>query len=291
MGVDAESTYCRVVADEMGVKYDDVECRPFDEIPGFEHTAGGGSSGSAANLPSLIVTARKAKSGLLEYAVKPLSATSKALFDGKTVAELDIRDGFIFEKANAENKQSVAKLASSFWKSSGPGGPTNHPFFFQEKSVAPSTAGGRHVFARQAYWQEVEVDADTGQIDVKKVVVVNDLGLAISPDGCRGQQLGGTYMGFGRAGTEGQYYCPATGVKLNDNLLGYCVPTILEIEEIDTHILENRFGYGAYGIYGIGESAAANGAAILSVAIYNAIGKWVDFPCTPDKILKALGKA
>jgi xanthine dehydrogenase molybdenum-binding subunit len=131
----------------------------------------------------------------------------------------------------------------------------------------------------------------TGEVEMKKIVVVNDVGRAISPDGCRGQQLGGTYMGNGRARIEAQYYCPATGVKLNDNLLGYPVPTILDLEEIDTTLIENHLGYGVYGIYGIGESAAANGCAILPMAIYNAIGKWVDYPCTPDKILNALGKA
>jgi len=287
MGVDAESTYCRVVADEVGARYDDVNCRPFDEIPGFEHIGGGGSTGTANNLPSLILSARKAKQGLLEYAVKPGPRGAAAVFAGKTVDDLDIKDGYIFEKSNTSNKKPISAVTAVFWQGSGPQAPKNHPFFYQERSVTPSVE--QHVFARQAYWQEVEVDPDTGQIDVKKMVVVNDLGRAISPDGCKGQQIGGTYMGFGKA-IEAQYYCPTTGVKLNDNLLGYTIPTILEIEEIDPVILENKFGYGAYGLYGIGESAAANGAVILNVAVYNAIGKWIDFPCTPDKILKALGK-
>jgi hypothetical protein len=54
---------------------------------------------------------------------------------------------------------------------------------------------------------------------------------------------------------------------------------------------ESHLGYSAYGAYGIGENVGASLSGITSSAIYNAIGKWVlDFPTTPDKVLKALGK-
>jgi CO/xanthine dehydrogenase Mo-binding subunit len=56
-------------------------------------------------------------------------------------------------------------------------------------------------------------------------------------------------------------------------------------------INESHLGYSAYGAYGIGENIGASPSGITSSAIYNAIGKWVlNFPTTPDKVLRALGK-
>ena len=138
---------------------------------------------------------------------------------------------------------------------------------------------------------EVEVDPDTGKCHVKRVVVVNDVGRIISPETCNGQQYGGTYMGIGRGNTEAVYYDPQTGLKLNDNLIGYPIALINDCSgEIDCHLVETGLGYGPYGSYGIGENAGAIAPWLTGSAIYNAIGKWVDFPTTPDKVLKALGK-
>jgi len=64
-----------------------------------------------------------------------------------------------------------------------------------------------------------------------------------------------------------------------------------DVGPIDCHILESALGYGPYGLYGIGESSAACTTTVTGPAIFNALGKWIlDFPTTPDKILKALGK-
>ena len=138
---------------------------------------------------------------------------------------------------------------------------------------------------------EVEVDPDTGGFEVKKVVVVNDVGRAINPDSINGQQYGGTYMGIWRSGFGAMYYDAQTGVKLNDNYIGYPATVMNDCGPIDCHIVESGLGWGAYGATGIGESGGAMVGTILPVAVHNAIGEWVDYPTTPDKILKALGKA
>ncbi|MEM2767650.1 MAG: molybdopterin cofactor-binding domain-containing protein, partial [Candidatus Bathyarchaeia archaeon] len=145
---------------------------------------------------------------------------------------------------------------------------------------------------RQAHFVEVEVDPETGKVDVTNVVVVNDVGRVINPDAVNGQQYGGAYMGLARNHLEAIYYDPLTGVKLNDNLLGYCVPLMNDIGRIDCHIFESGMGYGPYGMAGCSEALGAALSMILGPAVYNAIGKWIDdFPITPEKVLKALGKA
>jgi xanthine dehydrogenase molybdenum-binding subunit len=137
----------------------------------------------------------------------------------------------------------------------------------------------------------VEVDTETGRVDVTKVVNVNDVGKAISPESVEGQMYGGTYMGVGRALTEEMVWDPQTGVLLNRNLLDYKIATIKDCPEADTMIVETELGHGPYGTVGVGEDVATMIPALLGPAVYNAIGVWVDdFPITPDKVLKALGK-
>ncbi len=151
---------------------------------------------------------------------------------------------------------------------------------------------GRHRLCRQAHFCEVEVDPETGEVDVTKVVNVNDVGKAISPEAVEGQQYGGTYMGVGRNRSEEYIWDKPTGVLLNGNLIDYKFSTIGDVGSIETIIVETGMGYGPYGSIGVGEDTGTVTSYLLEGAVYNAIGKWVDDgPITPDKVLKALGKA
>jgi xanthine dehydrogenase molybdenum-binding subunit len=127
---------------------------------------------------------------------------------------------------------------------------------------------------------------------VTKVVNVNDVGKVINWDGCEGQQYGGTFMAVGRGKTEEVVHDRKTGVMLNGNLLNYKVQTMLDIGSIDTILVETGGGYGPYGVVGIGEDIATVVPTLIVPAVQNAIGKWVDgMPVTPEKVLKALGRA
>jgi CO/xanthine dehydrogenase Mo-binding subunit len=139
---------------------------------------------------------------------------------------------------------------------------------------------------------EVEVDPETGEVLVTRVVNVNDVGKVINRASCEGQQYGGTYMGVGRGRSEEVIYDPVTGVMLNGNLLDYKIATLLDVGPIETLLVETGMGYGPYGLVGIGEDIGSVVPALIGPAVYNAIGRWIDdFPITPDKVLKALGKA
>jgi CO/xanthine dehydrogenase Mo-binding subunit len=79
---------------------------------------------------------------------------------------------------------------------------------------------------------------------------------------------------------------------LNGNLLDYKIATLLDVGPIETLLVETGMGYGPYGLVGIGEDIGSVVPALIGPAVHNAIGRWVDdFPITPDKVLKALGKA
>ena len=139
---------------------------------------------------------------------------------------------------------------------------------------------------------EVEVDTETGEAFVAKVVNVNDVGKVISWESCEGQQYGGTYMGVSRGLFEEIVHDPVTGVMLNGNLLDYKIATMNDVGPIETLLVETGMGYGPYGVIGIGEDVATVVPALPGPAVHNAIGVWIDdFPITPAAVLKALGKA
>ena len=289
IGVSSTTACIQIVAAELGLKYEDVTWRHDKDVK-FSVTEISGSMGSVRTFPAMIRAARNLKKIILEHAVKPspggmMRKPEPAVFPGARPEDLQIEDSMIFEIANPAKKVRVAEVVRRFCDG------TNLPFFAWDFPPYVGPEIRMRVFARQCYFTEVEVDPETGLVQVTKHVVVNDVGKAINPDAVNGQQYGGSYMGIGRSNMEAIYYDPQTGVKLNDNHVGYEIPTMNDIGPIDCHIVESGFGYGPYGIYGIGESATACTTTVTAPAIYNAIGKWVtDFPTTPDKILRALGK-
>jgi CO/xanthine dehydrogenase Mo-binding subunit len=127
--------------------------------------------------------------------------------------------------------------------------------------------------------------------EAEKIVGVRDILKFDDPD-ISGDRGVGAVMGIGKSATEEKVYCPATGVGLNFDHINYHLGTMNDYPIVDCHIAETHLGYGTYGAFGIGENIGAAMAAITSSAIYNATGKWIlDYPVTPNKVLRALGKA
>jgi CO/xanthine dehydrogenase Mo-binding subunit len=151
--------------------------------------------------------------------------------------------------------------------------------------------GENYVMGRQAHFIEVEVDTETGMVYVANVVCANDIGHLFNRKGAEGQQYGGAIMGLGRSATEEKIFCPETGVGLNFDHINYHLGTMNDYPVVDCHLIETHLGYGTYGAFGIGENIGAALSGITAGAIYNATGKWVlDYPITPDRVLKALGR-
>ena len=288
VGVNPWTTYCQVVADELGVPVEDVTIKPFDGDHIFALMSPDGSCNLCSNAFIVRKAARKARALLLDQALN--------FFEGLSAEDLDIRDRFVFEKNNPENKKPIKDVtAMAMPMHNAVGIWTEAPIvgwaWHQHGIWGDAMETGRPRLCRQAHFLEVEVDTDTGRVEVTKVVNVNDVGKAISPESVEGQMYGGTYMGVGRALTEEMVWDPQTGVLLNRNLLDYKIATIKDCPKADTAIVETVMGHGPYGTVGVGEDIATMIPALLGPAVYNAIGVWVDdFPITPDKVLKALGK-
>jgi CO/xanthine dehydrogenase Mo-binding subunit len=134
---------------------------------------------------------------------------------------------------------------------------------------------------------EVEVDTETGRVQVLKMVTAYDVGKAINPISLEGQIEGGTIQGLGYALMEEMIH--KDGVVVNPNLGDYYVPTSLDIPEIKTIIVEYPGHLGPFGAKAIGEPPIVLPAPAIVNAIDNAIGVRVnEIPATPDRVLIGL---
>jgi xanthine dehydrogenase molybdenum-binding subunit len=297
IGADTESGARLSVASEAGLKYEDtvLQERRSDNT-NFHLWQPGGSFGTCFINTQLILAARELKQKILEYAVRPGAASlfgppRQPLFPGNKPEDLDVKDSMVFEKANPGNRKTVREVADAWWTQDPP---IFHPpisgntyTYTADSTPYPQSCA----MARQAHFIEVEVDTETGMVEVTQIVCVNDVGHLFNPEGAAAQQYGGAVMGLGRSGTEEHVFCPRTGVALNYDLLGYHIGTMNDYPATECLINESHLGYAAYGAVGIGENPGAAMSGITVSAIYNATGKWVlDYPTTPDRVLKALGK-
>jgi CO/xanthine dehydrogenase Mo-binding subunit len=299
-GMDTESSFRKCVASEAGLRYEDTVIQVHrSDAHAYQFWVPGGAMGIGNSTPQLVLAARELKKKILSFAVRsrpagmmmmPGMGSSQPMFPGKKVEELDIKDSYVFEKANPGNRKSVKEVANAFW---GEDPAISHP-------IAPAITGltlngkphpAMYIMSRQAHFIEVEADTETGEIIVTNVVCVNDVGHLFSRRGAEAQQYGGAIMGLGRSATEEKVYCPRTGVGLNFDSIGYHIGTMNDYPEVKCILNESHLGYSTYGACGVGEASAASMSGITAGAFYNATGKWaLDYPLTPERALKALGK-
>lgn len=203
--------------------------------------------------------------------------------------ELEIEDGYIFRKDNPNNKLSYWELAEKV-KERSDSLQAEASFFPHTDKPNPKTGQGKKLYVAYTFVTQivdVEVDIDTGIVQVLKVYTTADIGKAINPQNVEGQIEGGTVQGIGMALMEEQVI--KEGITLNPDLTGYLIPTSMDTPHFITRLIENEDSDGPYGAKGIGEPATIATTPAIANAIYHAIGVRIyHLPITPEKILKAL---
>lgn len=141
-----------------------------------------------------------------------------------------------------------------------------------------------------ATFAEVEVDVETGQVRVIKMVGAFDVGKAINPAQCEGQIAGGLTMGVGYALTEGLII--EDGRVLNPGYRDYKIPRAVDAPEVVPVLVESIEPTGPFGAKGLGEATMISSAAAIANAVYNAVGARIrELTITPEKVLAALREA
>ncbi len=151
-------------------------------------------------------------------------------------------------------------------------------------SVKPRGAGASFTQAIV----DVEVDPETGKVDILRATMIQDAGKAIYPSYVEGQMQGGMAQGIGWALNE-EYIYNEKGELTNASLLDYRMPTCLDLPMIETVIVEVPNPGHPYGARGVGEASIIPPLAAVANAIYRAVGvRMNELPMSPGRILKAL---
>jgi CO/xanthine dehydrogenase Mo-binding subunit len=137
---------------------------------------------------------------------------------------------------------------------------------------------------------DVEVDPETGKVDILRFTCVQDVGTAIHPSYVEGQMQGGAVQGIGWALSE-EYVWQENGTMSNSSFLDYRMPTSLDLPMIDTEFVEVPNPGHPYGIRGVGEVPLVPPLAAIANAIHDATGvRMTHLPMSPGNVLEALGE-
>ena len=157
-------------------------------------------------------------------------------------------------------------------------------------AMDPETGQGKpfstYVYATQI--AEIDVDDETGEVEVLRIVAAHDCGTAINPMLVEGQVEGGISMGIGFALQE-QILFDDAGRQLNPNLTNYIMPTSLDMPEVKVDIVASYDPTGPFGAKGVGEPTSVPTAAAILNAIHDAVGvRITSLPATAEKVLAAI---
>jgi aerobic carbon-monoxide dehydrogenase large subunit len=276
-GQGEETTFAQIVSSELGVSPDDVKVIHGDT----DNTPMGwgtyGSRTTAVGGAALAVSARKIRDKAKVIAAHLLEAA---------VEDMDYEDGKFFVKGSqdkAKTIQDIALMANVAW---------NMPAGVEaglEASTFYDPPNFTYPFG--AHLAVVEVNPETGAVDLERYVCVDDCGPQINPVIVEGQVHGGVVQGIGQALWEEAVY-DESGQLLTGTLLDYAIPRADRLPNIEVHSTVTRSPHHPLGVKGIGEA----GTIASTVAVYNAVMdalspfgvESVAMPLTPERVWRAI---
>jgi xanthine dehydrogenase molybdenum-binding subunit len=265
-GTGQVTNFIRMVAEVLQIPMERISITPSDSLINPYEYGPAGSRGTYAIGSAVIAAAEDARQKLLDLFAPMFNAKPE---------DLETSDGVVYRKDNPE--KAIPWKAMSVDRTI-----TGYGRFEPDYTLTNC----------MMTFIEVEVDTETGKVTLLHVVNTTDVGQIIDPPGLE-NQLNGC---LGSAGIDTAIFeetildC-TTGHILNANLIDYKWRTFQELPMIDNVALESPFPSHRFHAVGVGEVATSPGPSAVLMAVSNALGIWMhDYPLTPDKILRALGK-
>ena len=260
----------QIAAEELGISLEQISVSDTDtDVTPLD----GGTHGSRQTYCGGIAVKKavaEAKKALLRFASQHLNVEEE---------KLEVKDGAVYDVKNPDTNIRVSDLLRKFQ--------------IEDLSVCKQIIGVAVGVAPSmpptfgANFVEVEVDTETGEVSIVKLVSAFDVGRAINPAHVEGQITGGGLMGIGYALTEGLVI--RDGRILNNNFTDYRILRACDVPEIDAIIVESNEPTGAFGAKGLGEATMVSTASAIANAIYDAIGVRVkELPITQERVLEEL---
>lgn len=278
IGTAALTGAAQILAEALSLDLDDIRIATVDTQTSPYDFGSQGSRTMFSVGNACLDAAEKLRRQLFELAETRLGVDSKymQLHDKCVVA--------------GDKSVSIAELAA-FSQASG-GGIIATGSFHPPKLEYDATRFENHplpVWMGASYYAhavDLDVDEMTGEVSIRRYVVAQDVGYAVNPMFVRGQIEGGVVQGLGQALSE-EIVCQDGRVR-NANLTDYKMPTMMDVPDIETILVESRFDRGPHGAKGVGEPPIVPPPATVANAIAAATGTWVtSLPITAEKIALA----
>jgi len=274
MGQNLHGTMAQMAAEVLGLNYKDVHVVTGDTDSTMFDTGQHASGGCYQLGHAVIMAAQEAKQQLLERAAKKLGADA---------GQLEVKNRTVYVASDPRKaipiadvtREAMYNFEGELLNISGKGSfsPTLNP---------PPFA---------AAFADVEVDIETGEVKIAKIVYVFDCGKAINPTTVEGQLQGGIAQAIGYSLTEDYVVDGQTGVLQSDNFNTYKLPSALDMPEVEVVVYEDPAPSGPFGARGVGHGTMVAVTPAILNAIYDATGVLVtDAPATPERILAGLKK-
>jgi xanthine dehydrogenase molybdenum-binding subunit len=198
--------------------------------------------------------------------IKQAVATTLAEHYDVPPAQIEFHEGL----AQVNGRQITLGEAATIMKEEGREARATYEYW-APSTQALGTGGDMHfAFSFAAQAAEVEVDLDTGEVEVLRVIAASDVGKVINPLGFLGQIEGGVMMGLGNAITE--HFIVEQGRVITDRLARYRMPGIMQTPEIISIPVEHPAAEGPYGAKGVGEISSIPTTPAITNAIFHACG-------------------
>ncbi len=266
-GMGQRSNLCKMVAEVLNLPLERVKITPPDTLVNPFDYGLAGSRGTYTLGSAAIEAAEDAKRQLFELAAPMLDARPE---------DLETKDGQIYTKDDTQKMITWLRAMGTMRTCTG------HGRFEADFSLSNF----------MAIFVEVEVDTETGKTDLLRVLAATDCGQIIDPLTLEGQLHGALgAAGIDTALFEESVLDETMGHIRNGNLIDYEWRKYPNLPQFQTVILETPIPSHRFKAIGVGEITCAPGPSAVLMAIYNAIGKRImDYPATPEKILRFLGK-
>jgi CO/xanthine dehydrogenase Mo-binding subunit len=275
MGQGARTIFTQIVADELGIGPDRITLIMGDTavVPFDTSTSASRSTVFMGN--AIVKACRHVKTQLEEMAGEVFGTDRRITVEsgGIRAGEAHLAYGEFLQQYWGQPRGEVVGLGSVRARQH-PGHPLGGPAAFWEFMAAAA---------------EVDVDVETGMVQIRKLVLVSDVGKALNPRQVESQDEGAAVMGLGHTLME-HLLLDERGRIRNLGALDYRIPTIQDVAlNLESVLIENEDGPGPYGAKGAGEGGILAIAAAVGSAVAEATGVVIrDLPLTPERIWAAL---
>jgi CO/xanthine dehydrogenase Mo-binding subunit len=266
------STYPLIAAEILGVSPDQVEIVQGDTRSGPYGPPSGGSQTTYSVAGAVANAAREVRRRLLELAADHFEASAD---------DLEIKDGVVQVRGVPDRTIPIGELADiAENKKGGPG-----PVIGEGRAAVEENAPGFVV-----HLAKVQVDPDTGRVELQQYVAIQDVGFALNPTLVEGQIHGGAVQGIGWGLHEAMVY-DENGQLLTGTFMDYDMPKAAQVPDIEAILIQNPAPHGPFGARGIGEPPITAGAAAIANAVRDASGaRVVELPIRAESVWRALNE-